>query len=206
MQGNMQCVDGGLASSWSSIAGFCKTYPVCTTLLCLNTVTYALQKYCQSQKGFRTLESRYDLDHKAVRRGQWWRLGTSIFLHKDFLHLALNSCALFNTRNIERFFGSAKYLALYLCSGLAGNLASLFFNNRDSRSLGASGAIFGIEGAFLAGMLKRDERLAQGAAENIARELALGILLSAGRVIPNVNHVAHLGGLVGGLSLGYLIS
>ena len=82
-----------------------------------------------------------------IRQGQWYRLFTSMFLHFGFLHLICNMYSLSNLGPaLERFFGIPIFVALYLASGLAGNLLTWAMEQKSGRytmSLGASGADLG---------------------------------------------------------------
>ena len=88
-----------------------------------------------------------------VKKGQWYRLFTSMFLHFGYLHLLCNMYSLYNLGpSLEHFFVIPVFLFLYLVSGLAGNLLTYWMELRSehySLSAGASGAIFGLLGAYL---------------------------------------------------------
>ncbi|HAT54493.1 MAG TPA: rhomboid family intramembrane serine protease, partial [Lactobacillus sp.] len=86
----------------------------------------------------------------AVRAGQWWRLITPMFIHVTLEHIALNMVTLyFLGRFVETMFGHWRTLIIYLVSGVTGNVWSLFFQPQGL-SAGASTAIFGLFGAFIA--------------------------------------------------------
>src|SRR5690606_3233599 len=86
--------------------------------------------------------------------GEWWRLFSSVFVHAGLIHLGFNTYALLLAgRMVERVYGHAGYLLLYLFAGLTGSAASAIFSGGPS--VGASGAIFGIFGALLAFLLRR---------------------------------------------------
>ena len=81
-----------------------------------------------------------------ILQGQVWRLVTPIFVHIGIVHLAFNSYAIYAIGpQIERFFGTARFLSIYFLSGAYGVLASVALS--PSLSAGASGAIFGLIGA-----------------------------------------------------------
>ncbi|MBV8854746.1 MAG: rhomboid family intramembrane serine protease, partial [Sinobacteraceae bacterium] len=140
--------------------------------------------------------------------GQWWRLFTAPFLHLNVLHLALNMWALWNIgRLTERFFGSSAFLGLYLSSGLLGSLASVAWDP-GRISIGASGAIFGILGAFLAFLLHPGV----GVPRRIARAHWISTLvfvvfnLVNGALTPTIDNAAHVGGLLAGAVLGWVLT
>ena len=144
----------------------------------------------------------------ATKDGEWWRLGTAMFLHFGVVHLATNMLALWDSgRLVERIFGPIRFAAIYFGSGLAGNLLSLIVQGDRAVSGGASGAIFGIYGAFLVYLLHerrhfhpQDFRwMFWGAAAFSAITLTLGFL------IPGIDNAAHVGGLVTGSTAGFVL-
>jgi rhomboid protease GluP len=135
--------------------------------------------------------------------GQQWRLFTSMFLHYGVIHLVMNMVGLLDGgRHVERMYGHAGFVALYLVSGLAGSLASGMRGN--AVSAGASGAIFGIFGAFGAYLLLHRDRLDTEQVTKQAR--GLGIFLAYniyfGLAMKGIDLVAHIGGLVAGFACG----
>jgi rhomboid protease GluP len=145
----------------------------------------------------------------ATQDGEWWRLGTAMFLHFGLLHLAVNAWALWDAgRLVERLYGPFRFLALYLASGLAGNLLSLLAHGDHAVSGGASGAIFGIYGALLV-FLWRERRqvhplefrwLFGGAVVFSAVTIGLGFTTE------RIDNAAHIGGLVSGTLLGLALA
>lgn len=141
-----------------------------------------------------------------TRGGEWWRLLSSVFVHAGLIHLAFNSYALLLAgRTVERVFGHAGYLLLYLFAGLTGSAASTIFSG--AVSVGASGAIFGVFGALLAFLLRR-RSLIPGAVFKGLRSLVLTFVLfnvAFGFAMPGIDNAAHLGGLAGGFVAGLLL-
>jgi rhomboid protease GluP len=136
--------------------------------------------------------------------GDWWRLLTSLFIHFGVLHLVLNmwALAIFGPL-VERLYGSANYLFIYLASGLIGGLVSLSWHPFVNAA-GASGAILGIMGALLAAQLRAGETFPS----NIVRPLRsttlmfLAWTLYTGFASTGVDNAAHLGGLASGFTIG----
>ncbi len=127
--------------------------------------------------------------------GEFWRLLTAMFLHADFMHLIFNMMALFILgKDIERFFGKYKFLAIYFISGLVGSGASYLFV--DAVSVGASGAIFGLMGANL--FLYKLNPLVYKRIYGSDLLILIGINLLIGLVRPNIDMAGHIGGLIGG--------
>lgn len=140
--------------------------------------------------------------------GEPWRLVTSIFMHCGVLHLALNMWALWSAgRMFERLVGSVGFLIIYLASGIAGGLASMWWNG-DVVSAGASGAIFGILGAFASFIWNRSDSFPRQALKQLRSSLAMCIAynLLFGASIPGIDQAAHVGGLITGLILGWVLN
>lgn len=136
--------------------------------------------------------------------GQWWRLGTSMFLHAGVLHLALNMWCLLNLGLLaERLFGRPAFLILYCLSGLGGSLASLFAHP-NGVGVGASGAIFGLAGGLIAFLGMRREAAAAARLTQMMPSLLSFVAynLLIGAMNPLIDNAAHLGGLVVGAGFG----
>ncbi len=128
-----------------------------------------------------------------------WRMLTSVFAHGSILHIALNMYTfwIFGTL-LEPLLGRARFLALFLLSGFAGSVGVLILAPPTTPVLGASGAIFGLLGAFL--VIQR--RLGGNATQLL---ILVGINLVIG-FIPgfNVAWQAHVGGLIAGALIGLI--
>ena len=134
-----------------------------------------------------------------VAHGGWYRLVTSMFLHASLVHIGFNMYILWWAgTQVEQYLGSARYIGLYLVSGLAGSAGALLYAPLTP-ALGASGAVFGVLGAMAV-----LEWQATGRVGGQAMTL-IGINLVLGFVISNIAWSAHIGGLVGGvlIMLGY---
>jgi rhomboid protease GluP len=140
----------------------------------------------------------------AVAGGEVWLLLSSMFLHSGFIHLALNMLSLYFLGSfVEQAFGRSRFLALYLCSGLAGGIAYLYFGAFDEPAVGASGAIFGLLGGVLGYSLRNGTFSWQNP---LIRQLLIltALNLYFGFSVPNISNTAHIGGLVGGAAFGWL--
>jgi rhomboid protease GluP len=141
-----------------------------------------------------------------VAQGEAWRLLSSVFLHSGAVHLGFNMISLYFLGSfVEVAFGRARFLALYLLSGLAGGLAYLYFGDFNAPAVGASGAIFGLLGGILGYALRRGTFSWQNP---LVRQLLilLALNLYIGFSVPNISNTAHLGGLAGGFVFGWLIA
>ncbi len=127
--------------------------------------------------------------------GFYWQVFTAMFVHFDIAHILFNMFALVYFGSLgEATYSRNQFLAIYLGSGIVGNVASLALVPLDSPTGGASGAIFGLIGAYVATQRK-------GVGLAFAGVYAVLIFLdSAG---PGVNLFAHLFGVAAGLLLGF---
>ncbi len=151
------------------------------------------------------------LDKPALAAGEWWRLVTPTLVHGSLMHLGLNMVALWIAGSlVERLYGAPVMLALYLLTAAAGSAASFAFGG-PYPSVGASGAIFGFFGILFAVQRVHDpvlDRRARAAMAQmgglIAINLVLGLVMTGGGI--PIDMAAHVGGLIAGLWLGYLLA
>jgi rhomboid protease GluP len=139
--------------------------------------------------------------------GDYWRLLSAMFLHAGLMHLAFNGWALFSVgRDMESLLGSGWFLAIYLLAGLAGNVA-YYLLGPNVPSLGASGAIFGLIGAEAAFFLCNRPLLGKFGRQRLGNlALMIAINLVFGFTVPGINNFAHLGGLLTGFALGWVLA
>ncbi|MGC3001881.1 rhomboid family intramembrane serine protease [Streptomyces sp. G35A] len=133
----------------------------------------------------------------GVADGEWYRLVTSMFTHEQIWHIAFNMLSLWWLGGpLEQALGRARYLALYLISGLAGSALTYLLASGTTASLGASGAIFGLFGAtaVLMRRLNYDMR-------PIIALLVINLIFTFGWA--DIAWQAHIGGLVAGVVIGY---
>jgi rhomboid protease GluP len=141
----------------------------------------------------------------ATLNGQWWRLISNCFIHFGIIHLLMNMYALFFVGILlEPFLGKAKFITAYLLTGIIASLASLWWHD-NTVSAGASGAIFGLYGVFLALL----------STNHIERSMRNGLLANIGIFVVynlvygsfkgGIDNAAHLGGLFSGILIGYAL-
>jgi rhomboid protease GluP len=136
--------------------------------------------------------------------GEWWRLLTPIFLHGSLLHLGMNSWVLYDLGpTVEGLYGRQRYLALYVISGIGGNLLSYWWSP-NALSIGASGAILGLVGAMITYGYRNRSRLGDSI-RNMYVRWAIYVLIF-GFLVPFVDNAAHIGGLLTGMAFGYFVS
>jgi membrane associated rhomboid family serine protease len=142
----------------------------------------------------------------AILNGEVWRLFTSIFLHTDILHIALNMLMLFFIgRAVEIYFGPWRYLAIYILAGIGGGILFLFVAPPTAAIVGASGAIFGIFGAlgvFYIANRRSMGAYAGGAIGQWFMWLAINIVFNFNS---GVGLYIYLGGIVIGMIVSYVL-
>ena len=163
--------------------------PVVTyTLIALNIAVFAVD-FVTGGSLYGWLAYRGDFT-----ASQPWRMLTSAFMHASVLHLLFNMFSLFIFGPvIEHAVGRARFAALYLLAAFGGSLAVLLLAPNQA-VVGASGAIFGLLGAFF--IIQR--RLG---GNNTQLLILIGLNVAFGFIVPNVAWQAHLGGLVVGAAV-----
>lgn len=172
-------------------------YSLTYILIAVNVAVYAYMAFLSGN--FITINYevllQYGQSNEYVFGGQYWQLITAMFVHVSIMHIVGNMLFLliFGLR-AEEMFRPHEYLIIYLLSGFSGNLLTLILP--FYLSAGASGAIFGMFGAVTIYARRAFNQPIIGA---LAYAFIL-LVLSAGM---RVNVIAHFGGLVVGLLMGY---
>ncbi|MGA2627280.1 MAG: rhomboid family intramembrane serine protease [Candidatus Bathyarchaeia archaeon] len=136
-------------------------------------------------------------ENDLVFAGAYWQLFTSMFVHFGVLHILFNMFGLYFFGRInESTFSPPKFLAIYFGSGLLGNIMTLVLLPPSTLSGGASGAIFGLVGSYVA-IERSTQRI------GFALVYAVVIFVESS-FLPGVNIFAHLFGLIGGFALGLI--
>jgi rhomboid protease GluP len=137
-----------------------------------------------------------------IVQGEYWRFITPMFLHAGTVHLIVNCYSLYNVGpSIERAFGYFRFLAIYFLAGLTASIASFAFNAHDA--VGASGALFGIVGAFLPFFYRNRTVLADTNRRIMGILQVIALNLFIGFIIPVIDNWAHIGGLLAGIALAW---
>lgn len=145
-------------------------------------------------------------ENSMILQGEYWRLITAMFLHGGLMHILFNSIALYALGGeAERIYGTKRFLGVYFVSGLAGSIASYAFS--PAPSVGASGAIFGIIGALAVFFYTTRSILGEIGKRQLQSMIGIIVIniiigLSAQGIIDNY---AHMGGLAGGIVIGWLL-
>ena len=144
---------------------------------------------------------------ERVGDGEVWRLISCLFLHGDGTHILLNGLALYGLgRLCESVYGPVRFLWLFLVAGMCGSTLSWLGGN--AASVGASGSIFGLMGACIVFGYRYRLVLPPHIGDMFRRKLLpwVGLNLAIGVVIPFIDNLGHLGGLVGGAVMAMVVS
>jgi len=185
-----------------------------SVIVAVNIALYAISWYmtvsltsgfnAPSAMGGISIEALMHLGAKSpdiLLAGQWWRLVTAIFLHASLMHIGFNLWCLFDLGpEVESLFSTTKFIVFFLVSGVAGFMLSLWWSPFGV-SVGASGAILGLIGVLIGasfhhGHLGKEYR-------NQLLRWVLYILIFG--LFFHGDNAAHLGGLITGVLLGYLV-
>ncbi len=139
-----------------------------------------------------------------TKAGEWWRLFTNIFLHSGLMHILANMYGLlFVGIFLEPLLGKKKYLTAYLLTGIVASISSIWWYDATI-SVGASGAIFGLYGVFLALMLTKIFPPEFGKAFLLSTLIFVGYNLLMG-LAGGIDNAAHVGGLLSGFIVGLIL-
>jgi len=172
--------------------------PVTVAILAVLTAIFALEIRFGALASPEAIIAFGALARERVVAGEYWRLLTAPWLHGGIDHLVGNGVALFILGMVcESAFGPAQFVVLYVLSGLTGSLVSLAVS--VGPSVGASGAIFGLQGAAIVLFRQHRDRL-------LVRDRRVGFVLliwaiysiAGGLMQPFIDNGAHIGGALGG--------
>jgi len=186
-------------SRTESFKQYIRLYPIVSTLLFINIFLFII-----SLLPFigNVIYSYGVGNNYYIFQGEYWRLITPMFLHGSFFHLLFNMFSLYLFGpELEQLAGKARFLTIYFLSGLIGNVATYIIYDFNLQSLGASGAIYGILGAFGA-LVYYTKHIFPQLKQIILPIIVIGIIMTF--IQPNINVAAHLAGLITGFLLGFI--
>ena len=186
-----------------------RKYSYCAVNLVLAAVQILVFILCTATGNKMYIAGRCGTD-LVLAQGQYWRLLTSVFLHAGLSHLGSNLLVQILMGNaVERNLGHIRYLALYLLSGIGGNVISVLYDRAQGvniYSVGASGAVFGVMGTLFVLIIRGRKKLRSGSSLLTRAAFAVFYAVYSGFRNPYTDNVAHLGGLAFGVVLGVLLT
>lgn len=180
--------------------------PIITGILILiNVIVFALMYIIgKGSEDTNTLVSFGANIPSLVRSGEYYRLISSGFLHIGIIHILCNMYSLSVLGpSIEHFYGKAKYLLIYFYSMIIASLFVMVFQNDYSVSAGASGAIFGLLGSLLYFGYYYRGYVGNQIIGQIIPVIIINLVI--GFISPGISNAAHIGGLIGGIAVSFML-
>ncbi|MCC3356725.1 rhomboid family intramembrane serine protease [Bacillus sp. REN16] len=164
-------------------------------LIAIQIIMFAILELHGGSTNTETLLKYGAKENFRILNGEWWRFFSPMILHIGFIHLLMNTLALYYLgAEVERLYGKLRFLMIYVFAGFVGSLASFVFN--ANISAGASGAIFGCFGALLFFGTAYPSLFFRTMGPNVIGIIIINLAL--GFMIPGIDNSGHIGGLVGG--------
>lgn len=187
-----------------SLGQYIRMYPVISIILAINIILFIAMEIYGSSTNLLT-QLRFGAISNFPEHSQLWHYASAIFLHIGFMHLLMNSFALYVFgAPLERIMGRWRFAVLYLASGIIGNVVSLATHQDPYFAAGASGAIYGIYGAYVYFSFFHKSAFGEMNAKTIQIIVVIGIIHSF--IVPHVDLAGHLGGFSGGFAMTALFS
>lgn len=138
-----------------------------------------------------------------IENGEVWRLLTCAFLHSGLIHIACNMYSLYIIGpQINQIYGAKKYFVIYIISCITSSFLS-YLMSPYSISVGASGGIFGLMGALVAFAIIERHKIEKRYLSSLLQIIIINLFI--GLSIQNIDNFGHIGGLLGGFIIGYII-
>lgn len=190
---------------WAGVFEFIKVLPVSSAIILMNILVYLIMLFhgvnLLSSTGYDYMKWGANFGPLTLT-GEWWRVITCCFIHKGLPHLVNNMLLLLLMGWIvEIIFGKRRYAYAYIVTGLFSSYSSLLFHPEIS-SVGASGAVFGIVGLLLSGILfnKNMVGFRKGFIGPMLGMLAINLLYGFSN--KTIDLASHVGGFLTGFVLG----
>ncbi|MER1986328.1 MAG: rhomboid family intramembrane serine protease [Solibacillus sp.] len=180
-----------------SFQQYIRLYPVVSSIIAINVFVFLLT--ILPGIGDQILFAGMSVNG-LIAQGEWWRVLTSMFLHGGFMHVLFNMFSLFLFGpELEKIAGKMRFLTIYFLSGIFGGAATFATQDAFYASVGASGAIFGIIGAFGA-LVYYTRNIMPQLRQVVLPIIVISVIMTF--LQPNINASAHIGGMVTGFLLG----
>ncbi|MDQ6801205.1 MAG: rhomboid family intramembrane serine protease [Acidobacteriota bacterium] len=180
--------------------------PITTGLLVTIAAVFAYEVMTNAFNNETALRQLGAIVPGLLERGEYWRLVSAMFLHGGWLHWFLNSWALYQLGTLyETMFGSTRFAMVYFISGIVASTASSI-HMKEGLGVGASGAIFGILGAFIFSIRRSPFYRNQPWTKGLISQLVFWIVINIaiGASFKFIDNTAHIAGLITGLVLGLI--
>lgn len=182
--------------------------PFTFIFLGVNVAMFVLTMFAGGSADPDTLRFFGASQNDLIKGGEYWRLVVPMFLHVGLIHLAFNMYALWIIGpQLEVIYGSARYVILYLASGIGGFVASYFFAPPMAVGAGASGALFGLMGVLFVYTRRYKKEIPPLLLVGMRRGIMWTLVINLGItfLIPMISRPGHIGGLVTGMLLALVV-
>lgn len=179
--------------------------PVTTAILIVITLVWLYEAAIGAPESDQKMVALGAIMPWIFERHEYWRLVAAMFLHGGWLHWAANSWALYQLGTLyEALFGSTRFALVYFVTGICASIASTLAHHGPA--VGASGAIFGLLGAFIFSVRRSPQYRHQPWTKSLISQLMFWIAVNIiiGLSLPFIDNTAHIAGLVTGLLLGFI--
>lgn len=193
-----------------------KLSPVSAVLVIVNVLVFIFGIYAQNVMGWDELIFEGGIHSVAVLdQGEYWRLITAGFIHADIIHILFNVGfgIYLISAGLERVIGSVRFSIIYFVGLIGSSIVVLYFTDDVQGSFfsgyeyiytaGASGAIFAVIGALLFITFMRPDLLSANEAASIRQLVLINVIFTF--AVSGISITGHLGGLLVGLLLGYVV-
>jgi rhomboid protease GluP len=191
---------------YESFRGYLRLYPITSLVLALNLISFILDYVVGGARPLLNYGAFILEPADPYGLLEPWRYVSSVFLHSNLTHLLYNSFSLLIfAPPLERLLGHFRYALFYLLCGVLGNAANVIIRlgtdiqDIQHVSIGASGAVYGIFGAYLFMALFRKHSMDEGSRKTVYSVLIFGLIYSV--LSPRIDIWAHIGGGVAGFLL-----
>ncbi len=187
-----------------SFQQFLKFYPIVSIIVGINLGLWLLTEFLPIPF-FESIRALGVGNNFLIEvNNEYWRVVTAIFFHYGLFHALFNSFSLvLFGPPLERMLGKVKFIILYVGAGVIGNLATFWLGHIFLQHAGASGAVFGIFGAYLFIIFFRKHLIDYQSKQIIVVILVIALIMTFIR--PGINEFAHIFGLIGGFALANLL-
>lgn len=185
-----------------SFREFIKSYPMISIILMIHLIIFIFTSvpYLDDLEWFEYLAG----NNEMILAGEYWRLITPIFVHLGFSHILFNSFSLIIfAPALERTLGSFIFIIVYLAAGIAANIATLLIQPAYFTHVGASGAIFGLFGIYLAFVFFKKGLIHSNDQQIIIPIAVVSVIMTF--LQPNINITGHIFGLISGILIGKIL-
>lgn len=189
---------------WEVLKQSLKKHPVTTIIIGLNTIAFIITLILGGFSEANLIRMGGLIPSYVLDQHEYIRLVATVFLHGGFVHFLMNMLALYYLGNaLEDAIGPWKFTLVYALSGLASSFAVLLLSPANQLTVGASGAIYGIMGGLLMITFLRPRWYTPQSVRSIRTMMILNLGITV--VVPNISISGHIGGLLMGIALIWLL-